>query len=145
MILTSSSDEFGTPQGLFDTLNLEFNFSVDVCASKDNAKVQKYYDKDDDGLTKSWAGERAFCNPPYSRGNMVPWVEKAYNENRDGSCILAALLLPARIEQAWFHKLVKPFGEWRPIAGRVRYQGGETSARFPSMIVVFRNPGLLIW
>ena len=42
---TSNSEEWGTPQGLFNKLNKEFNFTFDICASKENAKCPRYYTK----------------------------------------------------------------------------------------------------
>lgn len=53
---TSSSEEWGTPQGLFNRLNEEFNFILDICASKENAKCHKYYTKEEDALKQEWGG-----------------------------------------------------------------------------------------
>ena len=53
---TSSSEEWGTPQGLFNRLNKEFNFTFDICASKENAKCPKYYTKEEDALKQEWGG-----------------------------------------------------------------------------------------
>lgn len=63
-----------------------------------------------DGLTQSWAGERVWCNPPYS--NIAPWVEKAWSE-WNSPCVqpqLVVMLLPAnRTEQGWWQREVEPF------------------------------------
>lgn len=135
--LDSTSDEFGTPQELFDELNKEFNFVLDAAASERNHKCLWYYSKEDDALTKNWnLGGVVFCNPPYSRGNVAAFVKKGYEESLKG--VTVVLLLPARTEQAWFHDYVSK-GEVRFIRKRVKYEGGKTSARFPSMIVVFRG------
>lgn len=53
---TSNSEEWGTPQTLFNRLNKEFNFTLDICASKENAKCHKYYTKEEDALKKEWGG-----------------------------------------------------------------------------------------
>lgn len=53
---TSSSEEWGTPQTLFNRLNKEFNFTLDICASKENAKCPKYYTKEEDALKQEWGG-----------------------------------------------------------------------------------------
>ena len=53
---TSNSEEWGTPKGLFDRLNKEFNFTLDICASKENAKCTKYYTKEEDALKQEWGG-----------------------------------------------------------------------------------------
>ena len=42
--LFSSKDmTWETPQDLFDKLNEVFNFDIDVCALKENAKCEKYF------------------------------------------------------------------------------------------------------
>ena len=52
----SNSDEWATPQDLFNELNAEFNFNLDPCATNDNHKCEKYYTAKDDGLKISWGG-----------------------------------------------------------------------------------------
>jgi len=34
---------WSTPQDVFDALNLEFRFTLDVCAEADNAKCSAFY------------------------------------------------------------------------------------------------------
>jgi site-specific DNA-methyltransferase (adenine-specific) len=63
-LFTSKTDNWATPQVFFDKLNEEFNFTLDPCATKENAKCKKYYTKEDDGLSKEWRNEIVFCNPP---------------------------------------------------------------------------------
>jgi hypothetical protein len=56
-----------------------------------------------DGLAHSWAGERVWCNPPYS--DIEPWVEKAHGSGAE----LVVMLLPAnRTEQGWWQRQVEP-------------------------------------
>lgn len=55
--LTSSiTDEWATPQDLFDTLNATFHFTLDPCATPENAKCAKFYTKEQDGLKQDWGG-----------------------------------------------------------------------------------------
>jgi len=42
--------EWETPQWLFDELNKEFGFTLDVCALPGNAKCEVYFTPEDDGL-----------------------------------------------------------------------------------------------
>lgn len=91
---SSNSNEWATPQNFFDTLDNEFNFTLDPCSTKENAKCKKFYTKEDDGLSKSWTDETVFMNPPYGR-DIKYWVEKAYTEvdrtrerERENSCRL---------------------------------------------------------
>lgn len=64
---SSKSNDWETPQNLFNELNNEFKFTLDPCCTKENAKCKKYFTKEDNGLIKSWANEIVFMNPPYGR------------------------------------------------------------------------------
>ena len=75
--MTSASEEWATPQYLFDELDAEFHFTLDPCSTDENAKCRKYYTKEQDGLRQDWTGETVFCNPPYGR-EIGPWVRKCY-------------------------------------------------------------------
>lgn len=67
VMFSSESDNWATPQDFFDELDREFNFTLDPCATPDNAKCTKYYTVVEDGLKQDWQGEVVFCNPPYGR------------------------------------------------------------------------------
>lgn len=73
---SSQTNEWATPQDFFDKLNNEFHFTLDPCATKENAKCSKFYTQADDGLSKSWDNEIVWCNPPYGR-EIGKWVKKA--------------------------------------------------------------------
>lgn len=45
-----------TPQALFDELNAEHHFTLDPCATPENAKCEHYFTEQDDGLSKNWGG-----------------------------------------------------------------------------------------
>lgn len=64
-----------TPQELFGVLHSVFNFTVDACASPDNALLPRFWTKEDDAAKQSWQGERVFCNPPF--GGIAPILAKA--------------------------------------------------------------------
>lgn len=53
--------EWSTPQYFFDMLNDEFHFSVDVCSTHENAKCEKHYTKEEDGLIQDWGGRKCFA------------------------------------------------------------------------------------
>lgn len=112
----AEKDERYTPRWLFDPLNLEFRFNLDVCATAESAKCPRFFTQALDGLTKSWAGERAWCNPPWS--NIAPWVEKAREEMRAG-CDLVVHMVPTRTDQDWWQRHVEPYRDGRgaPVPG----------------------------
>lgn len=55
-LFTSSTDNWATPTDLFNELNKTFHFTLDVCASRENAKCAKFFTKEDDGLKQDWGG-----------------------------------------------------------------------------------------
>lgn len=136
-LFSSNKDNWSTPQYLFDDLNKEFHFTLDPASDDDNAKCDRHYTLLDDGLSKSWAGERVWLNPPYGKTISV-WMEKAYKESVNGACVVC--LVPARTDTQWFHNWVinRPNVEIRFIKGRLKFGGSKQSAPFPSMIVVYK-------
>lgn len=107
-----------TPGEIFDPLHAHHRFTLDVAASATNARVPRYFDRMADGLVQSWAGERVWCNPPFSA--LPAWTRKAWNETAS-ECPLVVMLLPAnRTEQPWWHEYVEPHRD-QP-SGRVRTQ-----------------------
>jgi phage N-6-adenine-methyltransferase len=75
-MFSSQTDEWATPQDFFDKWNKEFDFTLDPCATPENAKCARYFTKEQDGLAQSWTG-RVWMNPPYGR-EISKWVRKAY-------------------------------------------------------------------
>ena len=55
-MFSSATAMWATPQAFFYKLNEEFNFTLDVCATKENAKCDKFFTIDDNGLEMSWGG-----------------------------------------------------------------------------------------
>lgn len=53
---SSASVEWSAPQDPFKTLDAEFSFELDVCATPENAKCLRYYPRREDGLAQPWAG-----------------------------------------------------------------------------------------
>lgn len=66
-MLTSNKDDWETPQDLFDKLNAFYGFTLDACASPENAKCKKYYTKEQNSLVQDWNNDTIWCNPPYGR------------------------------------------------------------------------------
>lgn len=132
-LMSSNSSEWTTPDYFFKDLNKEFNFTLDPCSTHENAKCQKHFTKEEDGLKQNWSNDIVFCNPPY--GKELPlWIEKAYNENKKGA--LVVLLIPARTDTKYFHKYIYNQHEIRFLKGRLKFNGSKNSAPFPSMVVV---------
>lgn len=106
-------DNLETPWEFFKPLDKRFRFTLDVAALPHNAKCGRFLTPERDGLVQSWAGERVWCNPPYS--SIEPWVVKAWREyecedyGRPDPPELVVMLLPAnRTEQGWWQRHVEP-------------------------------------
>lgn len=56
VLFSSTSDNWATPQYLYDDLNNEFHFTLDPCADETNHKCDTYFTKEDNGLSKDWGG-----------------------------------------------------------------------------------------
>jgi len=130
---SSKTDMWATPQGFFDSLNNEFEFNLDVCATKENAKCKEYYTKEQDGLSQTWNYRRVWCNPPYGR-EIGKWVAKAAGTT--GGVVV--MLLPARTDTKWFHDHIYKKAEIRFIKGRLKFGDSVNSAPFPSMVVIYK-------
>ena len=135
-LFSSRTDEWSTPQNVFEELNKEFHFNLDPCATKDNAKCRKFFTKAQDGLKQNWQGYNVFCNPPYGR-KIKEWVRKAYEESLKPKTTVV-MLIPARTDTSYFHDYIYGKAEIRFIRGRLKFGNAKNSAPFPSMIVIYK-------
>ncbi len=138
VMFSSKTDQWSTPQSLFDELDEEFHFTLDPCADAENHKCARYFTAEEDGLAQDWSGNMVFCNPPYGR-QIYQWVEKCYREGCKDNTVVV-MLIPARTDTTYFHDFILNRAEIRFIKGRLRFGGGKGAAPFPSMIVIFRGP-----
>ena len=95
-----SGRDWETPPKVFVPLDAEFHFTLDPCCRPETAKCARFYTEEDDGLSRSWAGERVFMNPPYGR-EIAAWTRKARAEAARGALVVA--LLPASTDLGWWH------------------------------------------
>ena len=134
-LTSSNTDEWATPQDLFDTLDATFHFTLDPCATPENAKCAKFYTKEQDGLKQDWGGAVIWCNPPYGR-EIGKWIQKCA-EHRG----VAVMLIPARTDTRWWHSYIdkNPDAHVYFIKGRLKFGNAKNCAPFPSAIVVYTN------
>lgn len=137
--LSSAKRDWRPPITFYESLNAEFHFTLDAAASDENHLCAAYFTERENGLAQSWRGHSVFCNPPYGRGSIAKWAEKAYKETQRGGCRLAVLLVPARVNAAWFHDWVYKKAELRFHRGRLHFDNASNPAAFDSMIVIYRG------
>lgn len=98
-------DDRALPVEDFAPLQRRFQFTIDAAAGEHNTKLPRWFSVAHCGLRNSWAGERVYCNPPYS--DIEPWLAKA---NSELDCPLIVMLLPAnRTDLGWWHRHVEAF------------------------------------
>lgn len=148
----STAQDWATPQEFFDKLHEEFGFTLDVCASAENTKCERYFTIDDDGLSQPWDGV-CWMNPPYGR-DIAKWMKKAYEESLKGTTVVC--LVPSRTDTRWWHDYAEK-GEKRFVKGRLKFldmsgktlrhetasvrdgrHAPNTGAPFASAVVIFR-------
>ena len=125
---------WASPQYLFDYYNATYKFTLDVCASPENAKCSQFFTQAQDGLSQVWAGS-CWMNPPYGR-QIIKWVRKAYESSKAGATVVC--VLPARTDTRWFHDYCIK-GSIEFVRGRLKFGNAKHPAPFPSMVVVFDN------
>jgi phage N-6-adenine-methyltransferase len=149
----NEKDEWETPQWLFDLLNEEFGFEVDVTANNKNALCRHFYgpypqidslvvDWTDPTPIGNWKPQKFFMNPPYSGYQIDKFMAKAYAESLKGAVVVC--LVPVSSDTQWWHRNVMNAQEIRFIEGRVDYVGYnqegnkiKQSPTFPSCVVIF--------
>lgn len=115
-------------------------FTLDVAATKENAKAPRFYTALDNALVQPWAqdaaGGAAWANPPYS--NIDAFVAKAFREALAG--LTTVLLLPSRTDRPWFHQALHELAHGRAeiyfARGRLRFGDATSDAPFPSVVIV---------
>lgn len=122
-----SNDNWATPGWLYHYANTVFGpFDCDVCASEENAKVDRYFTIEDDALKQEW-GENNWCNPPYS--NIGPWVEAAMRAPGP-----TTFLVPADFSTDWAKRLEALSNKILLLNMRIKFVGASQGARFASML-----------
>lgn len=119
VMFSKASDHWSTPYYLYDYY-FKFHNCFDPCPLHSTF----------DGLSIPWP-ERVFVNPPYS--DISRWVDKAILEAKKGKEVI--LLLPARTDTKWFHKLYYAGARFKFIIGRLSFGGCGKPAPFPSVLV----------
>ena len=132
-MFTSNKDDWCTPIDLFNKLNNEFHFDLDLCADNNNHLCNDYYTIDNSCFYHFPGNRSIFCNPPYGR-NIGKFIQHCYNLSKFNKVVM---LLPARTDTSWFHDYIYNKCEIRFIRGRLKFSNSKNSAPFPSMICIY--------
>lgn len=97
------------------------------------------YKADYDEFKKEYRDQKLFINPPFSKMDKVAeWVIHHYI---DCNCTIA-LLIPARTDTKYFHKLIQLQPEIIFIKGRLHYNDDKNPAPFPTILMNFTHAEL---
>jgi phage N-6-adenine-methyltransferase len=135
----SARQEWATPQDLFDRLDQEFHFTIDLAADATNTKCKRYFDAEKNGLQQVWYGV-GWLNPPYGakEQRLEHWVKKAHLTQQQGTGTVV-MLIPARTNTRWWHQQCMAADEVRFICGRPKFGGADHGLPQPLALVVFRQ------
>lgn len=142
VLMSSDNEHWNTPDDVLTPIREHLGpIVLDPCSnpfSKVRAKTEFFGPPGKDGLAESWqAGGVVYVNPPYGR-KIVHWVDKAVLEG-EASKILASgteivMLVPARTDTVWFHKILATANTVLLWKGRLTFLGAPHGAPFPSAI-----------
>lgn len=129
----SATNEWPTPMSLWEPLNQEFGFTLDVCSTHENAKCQHHFTIAEDGLSQDWSGV-AWMNPPYGT-QLAKWVKKAYKESQKGCFVVG--LIPVRSNTSYWHEYCMK-GEIRFLRGYPKFGEAKQGLKAPLAVVIWR-------
>ena len=129
-MFSRESDEWETPQDLYDALNLEFKFSLDAAATQENRKCLHYIPRESDALTAPWfdivGTKPIWLNPPYSRSGSS-WKKHTGKRRR----LHRGMSYPFRTDTRWWHDYVMKAQEIRLIKDGLNSVKPPIPAPFP--------------
>ena len=86
----SATVEWGTPQDLFDKLDKEFHFTLDVCASDGMQMCARYFNPQTDGLSQEWGGGGSMLDEPTLWAGYTQMGQEGRAEPRSNGRIVAS-------------------------------------------------------
>lgn len=111
-----ASDEWYTPQYIFDALGERFD--LDVASpkwTKTNVPCLFSFSPEDDGLKSAWRGF-VWMNPPFGgRNGLVPWLDKFFAHGN------GIALTPDRTSAPWWQNAAKRCDALLLIGGKVKF------------------------
>lgn len=119
--------EWETPDDFFRVIDREFDFQIDVCATKENTKCDSYIGlyRDEpadcqDALDPNtpWLYphiRRAWCNPGFA--DPGPWMKKAHDMVQGEAGVVVVLGLPS-LSSKWWAEYANRASEIRLLGGR---------------------------
>ena len=134
----ASTDDWRTPDWLFNPVRDEFDLVVDRAADRSNYKLPFYYTKDDriNVLDMNWTVP-GWINPPYSKPEL--WFDKAHKEQLERGVTSVLLVRVDPANNYWIRNIYD--AHVRYIAGRIKFWDANNQPRygatFSSALIIF--------
>jgi len=139
------SDQWETPDDLYNKLDEEFKFGIDLCAAKNgsNAKCDEYVSDLGKFVDKvDWTLPTCWMNPPYSRGNIDFCMETMVELAKSPCAGYPVIVTLTRFDPSasWFKQYVDGVAdEVRMLAHRVKFKGAKNAYNFPCCISIYNE------
>lgn len=82
VMYSSKTDQWATHDDFFKELDQEFHFNLDPCADEQNHKCEKYFTKEDNGLSKDWGGIASFAIHHTAEQSQTGWKSPSGKERK---------------------------------------------------------------
>lgn len=139
-------DDCRTPQGIFDEINKMYSFTLDVCASSQNTKCERYYNKEADGLNQLWTGV-VWMSPPFSNKQTPLWLKKAIKETENNpDLIVWAFVRDGNTRWLEYTLQSSMIMEYCKVMPEVRFDNPRNvNIRHPMCLLRFGGEGLYLY
>lgn len=139
-LTSSNTDEWATPQDLFDALDATFHFTLDPCATPEKSKdlgIENYDTIETDGLKSDGTIYKSiWCNPPFTITHEFLKKAQEYYDKTGGDVYM---LVPIEfLTTKRFHAICKGAKIFLP-NGRIKFESGlgkpSRSPAFGSVVI----------
>jgi hypothetical protein len=132
------NDHWNTPKWVLEPIyDFAGHLSLDPCSNVTSTVFSDHrYTLRDNGLYQPWFGN-AFWNPPYSRGNLLLWTQKAAWEHEAGHTDESFGLVPNDTSARWWQLIAPRASAILFYDRRIRFLGARGSPKFPSALFYF--------
>ena len=136
------NDEWGTPDWVFQLAHkIEPIFAFDAACNRENCLLREQ-ESFGDSLLVDWYGvsyrQAVWCNPPYSRGNINRFIDKALYEAKENG-VRSVFLVRFDPTAKWFQKAFKSgYCDIYMLDKRIKFKGADNTYPFPNCFIHFQ-------
>jgi phage N-6-adenine-methyltransferase len=138
------SSDWQTPDWFLERVRRLGVIGLDPASCKGNpTKAAVWLTPERDGLTRPWNySGLVYVNPPYSRGSMMKWAQKATSEALKGAEIV--FLARGDTSTDWAHLLIDQC-KAMAFPKRIKFKDAKGSPNFSNIIYYFGKDVMVFW